>query len=98
MELIGDLKKAKASGTANEADVKTAQEFHRRASFMIDFVEAENSTGFHAGGEAIRVLNHAMDYIRKGQLALRGVKITPDKPSSTLGDVPSAVAAKSKTI
>ncbi len=101
MDLIADLKKAKASGVP-EADIKTAQEFHRRAGFMIDFVEAENSTGFHAGGEAIRVLNHAMDYIRKGQLVLRGVKETPDKPSSTLGNVPGALAepanAKPKSI
>jgi nitrite reductase (cytochrome c-552) len=73
MELIADIKKAKASGV-NEGDLKLAQDFHRRAGFLIDFVEAENSTGFHAGGEALRILNHAMDYVRKGQLAIRGVK------------------------
>jgi nitrite reductase (cytochrome c-552) len=75
MELIADLKQARSAALEN-AGLKTAQDFHRRASFLIDFVEAENSTGFHAGGEALRTLNLAMDYIRKGQLALRG-----DKPA-----------------
>ena len=29
---------------------------HRRGQFLLDFIEAENSSGFHAGGEAMRVL------------------------------------------
>jgi nitrite reductase (cytochrome c-552) len=42
---------------------------------MLDFVEAENSTGFHAPGEAQRILAEAIDYSRQGQLALRGVTV-----------------------
>jgi nitrite reductase (cytochrome c-552) len=38
---------------------------------MLDFVEAENSTGFHAPQEAGRILAEAIDYARQGQLALR---------------------------
>jgi nitrite reductase (cytochrome c-552) len=47
----------------------------RRAQFYLDFVEAENSVGFHAPQEAMRLLSHSIDLARKGQLALRGVKI-----------------------
>ena len=39
---------------------------------MVDFVEAENSMGFHAPQEAARILGEAIDYARQGQLALRG--------------------------
>jgi nitrite reductase (cytochrome c-552) len=34
-------------------------------------VEAENSMGFHAPQEAARLLGHAIDYARLGQVALR---------------------------
>jgi nitrite reductase (cytochrome c-552) len=35
------------------------------------FIEAENSMGFHAPQEAMRVLALSLDHARKGQLALR---------------------------
>jgi nitrite reductase (cytochrome c-552) len=68
--LIGDLKAAKAAGRS-DADLAEARRLHRRAQFMLDFVEAENSTGFHAPEEAGRILGEAIDYARQGQLALR---------------------------
>jgi len=38
----------------------------------VDFIEAENSMGFHAGQEAVRVLALALDEIRRGQTSLPG--------------------------
>ncbi len=73
MELISDLKKAKESG-ASEAALKPAQEFHRKATFFLDLVEADNSSGFHAPGEELRILTQVVDFCRKGQLALRGTE------------------------
>jgi nitrite reductase (cytochrome c-552) len=72
--LIGDLKEAQGRG-APERDLDLPRKLQRRAQFMLDFVEAENSTGFHAPEEAERVLAEAIDYARQGQLALRGVKV-----------------------
>ena len=66
MELIADIKKNQSSKKLAEA-----QEFQRRAQFYLDMVEAENSTGFHAPQEAMRILTESVDYSRKGQLALR---------------------------
>jgi nitrite reductase (cytochrome c-552) len=40
----------------------------------LDFVEAENSTGFHAPQEAARILGESIDFSRKGQNALRAAK------------------------
>jgi nitrite reductase (cytochrome c-552) len=68
--LIGDIKEARARG-ASDADLDPARKLQRRAQFMLDFVEAENSTGFHAPQEAGRILAEAIDYARQGQLALR---------------------------
>jgi nitrite reductase (cytochrome c-552) len=67
--LIGDLKAAKAGG-AVDAELAEAQKHHRRAQFLLDFVEAENSTGFHAPEEAGRLLAISVDEARQGQIVL----------------------------
>lgn len=70
IDLINDLKAAKAAGKS-DAELATAQDFQRRAQFYLDFVEAENSTGFHAPQEAARILGESIDFSRKGQNVLR---------------------------
>ena len=67
--LIGDLKTAKTGG-ATDAELLEGQKHHRRAQFLLDFVEAENSTGFHAPEEAERLLAISVDEARQGQIAL----------------------------
>ena len=71
MALLDDLKKAQARGTSS-AQIQNAQLMQRRGQFLLDFVEAENSMGFHAGGEAARILAKSIDYLRQGQIAVRG--------------------------
>jgi nitrite reductase (cytochrome c-552) len=70
VDLIDDIKSAQATNnTGNE--LASARNFQRRAQFLLDFVEAENSTGFHAPQEAARILGLSIDYSRQGQIALR---------------------------
>ncbi len=73
MDLIDDLKAAKASGRS-EAELAKGQDCQRRAQFYLDFVEAENSTGFHAPQESARILGESINFSRQGQNALRGTK------------------------
>ena len=47
-----------------------ARASQRRAQFLLDFIEAENSMGFHAPQEALRVLALSIDHTRRGQVAL----------------------------
>jgi nitrite reductase (cytochrome c-552) len=68
--LIADIKKAREAGRP-DAELATARDHQRKAQFLLDFVEAENSTGFHAPQEAARVLGQSVDLSRQGQLALR---------------------------
>jgi len=70
VELIGELKTARAASAPPE-QITSAQDFQRKAQFYLDFVEAENSTGFHAPQEALRILGESINSARKGQLALR---------------------------
>ena len=84
MGLIGDLKSAKEAGKS-DADLKTARYLQRRAQFYLDFVEAENSTGFHAPQEAARILGESLNYARQGQIAIRDASF---KPTVAIVDIP----------
>jgi nitrite reductase (cytochrome c-552) len=68
--LIGDIKAAKASGATDE-QLAAARGHQRKAQFYLDFIEAENSMGFHASQESARVLAESIDASRKGQVAVR---------------------------
>jgi nitrite reductase (cytochrome c-552) len=77
--LIDDLKAAKAKGR-KDADLLAARYLQRRSQFYLDFVEAENSTGFHAPQEAARILGESIDLARQGQIALRDPAFKPTVP------------------
>jgi len=70
VDLIEDLKHAQTIGQ-NEVRLDAARRYQRLAQFRLDFVEAENSNGFHAPQEAARILGESIDFSRKGQIVLR---------------------------
>ena len=57
-----------------DVELAKGQEFQRKAQFYLDFVEAENSSGFHAPQESARILGESIDFSRKGQIVLRESK------------------------
>ena len=73
MDLIADIKAAREAG-ASDAELEAARKAQRRGQFYVDFVESENSNGFHAPQEAVRILGEAIDLFRKGQMSLRPLK------------------------
>jgi nitrite reductase (cytochrome c-552) len=73
MELINDLQNAIKEGKT-DADLADARNYQRKAQFYLDFVEAENSMGFHAPEEAARILGESINFSRLGQMAVRGQK------------------------
>ena len=70
VELIDDLEQAKKAGV-DRGQAEAGLELQRKAQWRVDFVNAENSMGFHAPQEAARILGEAIDYARQGQVALR---------------------------
>ncbi len=70
MDLIKDIKAARAA-SKTEAQLDPARASQRKAQFLLDFVEAENSSGFHAPQEAARILGESINFSRLGQMALR---------------------------
>jgi nitrite reductase (cytochrome c-552) len=74
--LIDDLAKAKAAGL-DETRLGPIYELQRKAQWRVDFVNAENSMGFHAPQEAARLLGESIDYGRQGQIALHALAPAP---------------------
>jgi len=74
--LIGDLESARGQG-ASDSGLAAARRLQRHAQFRLDFIEAENSMGFHAPQEAARILAESIDLSRQGQIALRDAGFAP---------------------
>ncbi|MCS7033174.1 MAG: ammonia-forming cytochrome c nitrite reductase subunit c552 [Phycisphaerae bacterium] len=68
--LMTAIVSAKSAGI-DDARLETARRLHRKAQWRLDFVNAENSMGFHAPQEAARLLAEAIDYARQGEIACR---------------------------
>ena len=70
VDLINDISAARSNG-ATDADLAAARDNQKKAQFYLDFVEAENSMGFHAPQEATRILGESINFSRLGQAALK---------------------------
>ncbi|NPV47095.1 MAG: ammonia-forming cytochrome c nitrite reductase subunit c552 [Armatimonadetes bacterium] len=66
-----DTEKARKAAGATAAQLAEAAQWQRKAQYYIDFVDSENSMGFHAPQEAMRIYGTAIDFCRKGQMVLR---------------------------
>jgi len=60
---------AAKQGGADAAALAKALELQRKAQWRLDFVNAENSMGFHAPQESARILAESIDYARRAQIA-----------------------------
>lgn len=67
-DAIDAIVDAMEAGVPDEA-LEEARSLHRAAQLRWDFVDAENSMGFHSPQEATRILGHAADLARQSQLA-----------------------------
>ncbi len=79
IQLAKGIHRAQQNG-AGDARIQAARTYQRRAQFLADYVEAENSMGFHADQEAVRVLGLSINYARLGTVALFGDELPPTDP------------------
>lgn len=71
-DLMDAIVEAQAAGAADE-ELAEARRAHRRAQLRWDFIDAENSVGFHASQEATRILTEAVDMARAGERSARSL-------------------------
>lgn len=67
--LIEAIQAAREAGVSDEL-LEPARDLQRKAQWRTDFVNAENSMGFHAPQETARILAEAIDFARQGELAI----------------------------
>ncbi|MBI5514543.1 MAG: ammonia-forming cytochrome c nitrite reductase subunit c552 [Deltaproteobacteria bacterium] len=82
IELIHGIGAARAAG-ATDTQLEGPRREQLRAQFLLDFIEAENSSGFHAPGEAARVLFLSVDHAHQG---LRALGVRPSLVPLATGD------------
>jgi nitrite reductase (cytochrome c-552) len=73
IDLLDTIKAAK-QGNVDAQALNEALALQRKAQWRVDFINAENSMGFHAPQESARVLGEAIDYARQGQVKVLGSK------------------------
>jgi nitrite reductase (cytochrome c-552) len=68
VDMLDAIAAAKTAG-ADPARLAEALALQRKAQWRLDFVNAENSMGFHAPQESARILAESIDYARQAQIA-----------------------------
>jgi len=94
IELAKGIQRAGERG-AEAQRIQVARTYQRRAQFLADYVEAENSMGFHADQEAARILGLSINYARLGNNALFGDEV-PEAASPLLPPPPQTVVPGSR--
>lgn len=70
-EMLDAILEAQAVGATDE-ELADTFELQRKAMWRLDYISSENSLGFHADQEAVRILGESIDYSRQAQaMALR---------------------------
>lgn len=68
IDMLDAIAAARQAG-ASDDDLAAALALQRKAQWRLDFVNAENSMGFHAPQEAARILAESIDYARQAERA-----------------------------
>ncbi len=79
--LIMAIKSAMDAGATDE-QLRGARELQRKGQFRTDYVNAENSMGFHAPQEVARILGEAIDFCRQGEIAVAKLRLNPPDASA----------------
>jgi nitrite reductase (cytochrome c-552) len=84
VQMVDAIMEAKAAG-ASENDLEPIYELQKKAMWRLDFISSENSKGFHADQEAVRILGESIDYSRQAQVL--ALQLRAPKPPDT-SDMP----------
>jgi nitrite reductase (cytochrome c-552) len=94
-DMLDAIKAAQTAGVSETA-LKPVLGLQRKAMWRLDFISSENSHGFHADQEAMRVLAESIDYSRQAEIqALRQTASTGvTVPAAAANEAPSPDAPK----
>ena len=78
-DMLDAILAAKAAGATPE-QLAPLFELQKKAMWRLDFISSENSDGFHADQEAVRILGESIDYSRQAQAAALQLRAPPAPP------------------
>lgn len=71
-DMLDAILAAKEAGATDE-QLDPIFDLQRKAMWRLDYISSENSKGFHADQEAVRILGESIDYSRQAQLAAQAL-------------------------
>lgn len=80
-DMLDAIRAAQAAGATPE-QLAPIFELQKKGMWRLDFISSENSQGFHADQEAVRILGESIDYCRQAQalaLQLRAPEAPPSQ-------------------
>jgi nitrite reductase (cytochrome c-552) len=66
-DMLDAIREAQAAGATPE-QLAPIFELQKKAMWRLDFISSENSMGFHADQEAVRILGESIDYSRQAEV------------------------------
>jgi nitrite reductase (cytochrome c-552) len=66
-DMLDAIRQAQAAG-ASEEQLAPLFDLQKKAMWRLDFISSENSMGFHADQEAVRILGESIDYSRQAEV------------------------------
>lgn len=95
-DMLDAIREAQAAGATAE-QLAPILDWQRKAMWRLDFISSENSLGFHADQEAVRILGESIDYSRQAQAAALRLRAPAapevDLPVNPIEGVTNAPAA-----
>lgn len=79
-DMLDAIHEAEAAGASKE-QIAQLQELQKKAMWRLDFISSENSKGFHADQEAVRILGESIDYSRQAQALANRIR-APEAPDA----------------
>lgn len=80
-DMLDAIREAEAAGATPE-QLAPIFELQKKGMWRLDFISSENSMGFHADQEAMRILGESIDYSRQAEAAALRLR-SPAAPAST---------------
>jgi nitrite reductase (cytochrome c-552) len=78
-DMLDAILEAKAAGVAEDR-LQEVYRLQRKAMWRLDYISSENSRGFHADQEAMRILAESIDYSRQAQSLAIGLRAPAPPP------------------
>jgi len=94
-DMLDAIREAQAAGATAE-QLEPIFDLQKRAMWRLDYISSENSKGFHADQEAVRILGASIDYSRQAQAAALRLRAPEAPPVKKEGEPVQGVTPTKK--